>query len=189
MYADDVALWATDAELKKCEAALQPTLNDITAWCTKWKVQLSEPKCTVTSFSLDPRETGGKARIDLMLNNRPLKQVTHPTFLGLKMDGGLTFTEHIQTLKLSMARRRSCLAALSGRSYGCHRRTLRAAYIGYVRALADYGAAVHLTHAAPSVRQSLEAEQNACARLITGCIRPTPTDALLSEAHLEPLTI
>ena len=67
--------------------------------------------------------------------------------------------------------------------------TLRAAYIGYVRALADYGAAFHLTHEAPSVRQSLEAEQNACARLKTGCIRPFLTDALLSESHLERFTI
>ena len=32
----------------------------------------------------------------------------------------------------------------------------------------DYGAAVVGTHPAPTVRDRLEAEQNKCARLITG---------------------
>ncbi|KAF0294379.1 putative RNA-directed DNA polymerase from transposon BS [Amphibalanus amphitrite] len=189
VYADDVALWATERKLSQCEATLQPALDEISDWCTRWKVQLSASKCSATPFSLDPREAGGKVHLKLSLQNRPVNHVTYPTFLGLKMDGGLTFSEHIKQLKKSMARRRNCLAALAGRSYGCSRRTLRAAYIGYIRSLADYGAAVYMTHAAPASRQALEAEQNACARIITGCIRPTRRDALLAEAQLEPLTV
>ena len=72
---------------------------------------------------------------------------------------------------------------------GSHRRTLRTAYIGYVRALFDYGAAIFGTHAAPAIRERLEVEQNKCARLITGCIRLTRTDALTAEADLPPLSL
>ena len=78
---------------------------------------------------------------------------------------------------------------MAGKTWGSHRRTLRTAYVGYVRALFDYGAAVVGTHAAPAVRERLEAEQNKCARLITGCIRLTRTDALLAEADLPPLSL
>ena len=88
-----------------------------------------------------------------------------------------------------MSRRRQCLQALAGKTWGSHRRTIRAAYIGYVRALYDYGAAVFGTYAAPSVRERLEAEQNKCARIITGCLRATKRDALLTEADLTSLSL
>ena len=88
-----------------------------------------------------------------------------------------------------MARRRQCILALAGKSYGSHRRTIRAAYVGYVRSLFDYGAAVYGVHAAPSARDKLEAEQHKCARIITGCIRLTRSGALLAEADLPPLTL
>ena len=88
-----------------------------------------------------------------------------------------------------MARRSQCLKALAGKTWGSHRRTIRAAYIGYVRALFDYGAAIFGTYAAPSVRGRLEAEQNKCARAITGCLRATRKDALLAEAGLPTLSL
>ena len=40
-----------------------------------------------------------------------------------------------------------------------------------------------------TVRDRLEAEQNKCARAITGCIRLTRRDALLAEADLPPLSL
>lgn len=58
-----------------------------------------------------------------------------------------------------------------------------------LRSLVDYSAALVGTHAAPSVRAKLEAEQNKCARVITGCIRLTQKDALLAEARLPPLSL
>ena len=43
--------------------------------------------------------------------------------------------------------------------------------------------------AARSIRERLEAEQNSCARIITGCIRLTRREALLSEADLPALSL
>ena len=42
---------------------------------------------------------------------------------------------------------------------------------------------------APSVKEKIEAEQNKCARLITGCIRMTKTGTLLADTDLVPLTV
>ncbi|KAF0287945.1 hypothetical protein FJT64_013671 [Amphibalanus amphitrite] len=81
------------------------------------------------------------------------------------------------------------ISYLQAREKGKTTKSTMTAYIGYVRALFDYGAAVVGTHAAPTVRERLEAEQNKCARLITGCIRLTCTDALLAEADLPPLSL
>ena len=92
-------------------------------------------------------------------------------------------------MKKRMSQRRRCLAALAGRSYGSNPPTLRTAYIAYIRSVADYGAAFYSTHAAPSVRARLEAEQHKCARMLTGCIRLTNSDTLITEAGLPPLAV
>ena len=189
LFADDVALLADARSAEECDAHLQPCLDSIGTWLLKWKVTPSVSKCTSTLFSLDPKEQGGRVRPRLKLHEQEITATKHPTFLGIKFDPQLTFAEHIADLKAKMARRRRCLQAMAGKTWGSHRRTLRTAYVGYVRALFDYGAAVVGTHAAPAVRERLEAEQNKCARLITGCIRLTRTDALLAEADLPPLSL
>ena len=87
-----------------------------------------------------------------------------------------------------MAKRRQCLQALAGKSYGSKRKTLRTAYVSYIRAIFGYGAAVYHSHAAPASRHLLEIEQHKCAIAITGCMRLTNSKALLSEAGLPSLT-
>ena len=189
LFADDVALMATARTPKECESSLQPCLNAIDAWLTRWKVTPSVSKCTATLFSLDPKESGGRIQPQLTLRGQQLPYTRNPVFLGVKLDPQLTFSDHVSTLKEKMAKRRQCLMALAGKSYGSHRRTIRAAYIGYIRSLVDYSAALVGTHAAPTVRRKIETEQNKCARVITGCIRLTRRDALLAEARLPPLSL
>ena len=54
LFADDTALVASDRELKKCATKLQPALDAVTEWCSRWKVQLAqyedaaESKCCYT---------------------------------------------------------------------------------------------------------------------------------------------
>lgn len=189
LFADDVALLASARSAAECDALLQPSLDIIDEWLQRWKVTPSVTKCTVTLFSLDPKEGGGKVKPRLTLRGQELSFTSNPTFLGIKFDPQLTFADHVNDLKLKMSRRRQCLMALAGKTWGSHRRTIRAAYIGYIRALFDYGAGVFGTYAAPSVRGRLEAEQNKCARVITGCLRVTRKDALLAEADLPALSL
>lgn len=189
LYADDVALLASGRSIEKCCRTLQPSLDRMDEWLRRWKVTPSISKCSATAFSLDPKEAGGRAQPKLTMRGEPLTVTQSPTFLGIKLDSQLTFNGHVNELKKKMAQRRQCLQALAGKKYGSHRKTLRTAYIGYIRALYDYGAAIFGTHCAPAARKKLEAEQNKCSRLITGCIRLTRTGALTAEADLVPLTV
>ncbi|KAF0291501.1 hypothetical protein FJT64_001100 [Amphibalanus amphitrite] len=128
-----------------------PCLDAVDTWLRRWKVTPSVTKCTATLFTLDLRESGGKVKPHLTLRGEELPYSRNPTFLGIKFDPQLTFADHIDDLKAKMSRRRRCLQALAGKTWGSHRRTIRAAYIGYIRALFDYGAAVFGTYAAPSL--------------------------------------
>ena len=189
LFADDVAVLATADSLEKCAEKLQPVLDGIERWASTWKVKLSLPKCVMTTFTLDPKEVGCKVTPELRIGGVPLRVEKEPTFLGLKLDGQLTFAPHINALKQKMAKRRACLVALAGKSYGCHRRTLRIAYQSYIRSLFDYGASIYFNHAAPTVRERLEVEQRKCARVITGCIKLTGKHVLTAEADLPPLSV
>ena len=112
----------------------------------------------------------------------------HPTFLGLTFDGRLTFQEHAKRTKKAMAARRGALSLLAGHTTGARANLLRTGYLTTVRAKFEYGCGVWMPMCAPSVRETLEAEQNACVRLWTGCIRLTNTHALLGAAGLPTLT-
>ena len=138
---------------------------------------------------MDPKETGGKNTPAVTLRGDQLRHELRPTFRGVTLDGQLTFTAHIQSLRARMSKRRHCLQALEGKTYGSKRKTLRTAYISYIRASFDYGAAVFHSHAAPATRQLLEVEQHKCARAITGCLRLTNSRSLLTEAGLPSLSI
>ena len=142
----------------------------------------------MTTFTLDPKETNGKVRPQLHFCGQRLEYEEHPTFLGLKLDSQLTFTAHVDALK-NMSKRKACLAAIAGKSYGCHRSALRIAYLSYIRSIFDYGAAIYFTHAASPVQKRLEAEQRKCARVITGYIRLTRKETLIAEEDLAPLSV
>ena len=191
LFADDVAILATGKTLDECATKLQPALDTVETWAKKWKVTASSSKCCYSTFTLNVRETDGKKlpHPAPTFQGSPLSHDKNPTFLGIKFDDQLTFKHHVESLKVKMSKRRQCLQAIAGKSYGAHQETLRIAYLAYIRSVFDYGAAAFFTHAAPAIRNKLETEQNKCARLITGCIRPTKTRALLAEANLPALTV
>jgi ribonuclease HI len=187
LFADDVALAATARTFAACQSLLQPVLDDVSAWADRWKVQLNPPKCSYTTFTLDPSQSKGKVSVRLKVAGQDVSYTDNPTFLGLTFDSHLTFHEHCRRLKSTMASRIHCLQNISGKTYGCDFATLRTAYIGYVRSCADYGAAIWSTFAAPSTIQAIETEQRRAARVITGCTNLTNVDILLAEARLTPI--
>lgn len=62
-------------------------------------------------------------------------------------------------------------------------------YTVYIRSKADCGAAIYMTHTAPSSRNMIEVEQRACTRIITGRTRATRIGALEAEAGLQSLSV
>ena len=67
----------------------------ISCWVKTWKVQPSPAKCVMSCFALDPKECHGKVKPRLNFFGQPLGFGETPTFLGLKLDGQLTFAAHI----------------------------------------------------------------------------------------------
>jgi hypothetical protein len=138
----------------------QPALDAVSTWCRRWKVSLSVPMCSCSTFTLDVNQVAGKVKPVLSVDGQPLPFVLHPTFRGVTYDCQMTFSEHAAKVKKRLASRRQCLQAIAGKSHGCDRDTLRAVYVAHTRPVVDYGAALWLSHAAPSTAAKVEAEQN-----------------------------
>ena len=88
-----------------------------------------------------------------------------------------------------MIERKRCLSSLCGKSYGSNPFTLRTAYIGYIRSVWEYAAAVWMNYAAPATRAKVESQQNHCARIITGCLCNSKGEKVVAEARLFPLSL
>ena len=91
-YADDLNTTASDPEIKKCEDALQPYLNQIYDWTVQNDLKLNPLKSTATLFTTDQSEL--KYEINLKINNEQIPTVSHPKILGVTFDQTLKFNEH-----------------------------------------------------------------------------------------------
>jgi ribonuclease P/MRP protein subunit RPP40 len=60
LFADDSALLSVARNLANCGLALQPALDAVARWCSKWKVSISKDKCCYTTFTLAPAEMNDK---------------------------------------------------------------------------------------------------------------------------------
>ena len=126
--------------MEECRENLQPALDHIKKWTETWKVQMSASKCVFTTFTLNPKETNGKLLPNLFLGSEELRYDPNPVFLGITLDDQLTFSQHVERARKTMAQRAGSVAILSGKSYGSHPDTLRIAYISYFRSCWEYGA-------------------------------------------------
>ena len=123
---------STGRSLQECATKLQPGLDAIARRTTQWKVKRSSAKCVMTTFTLDQSESNGKVLPRVSFTGHELAYEEEPVFLGVKFDGGPTFAPYVDDLKKKMTARRRCLEVFAGKTYGCHRDTLRAVYRSYI---------------------------------------------------------
>ena len=73
-----------------------------------------------------------------------------------------------------------------GTAWGCDHSSLRGLYFSHICAGLEYAGGDWMPSAGPSTLAKLEAVQRDAARIITGCARSTPVDALMQEVRLVP---
>ena len=187
LFADDLAVFATEKTIAGAEEKVQAALDELRKWAEEWKMDVSAEKTVATIFTLDPHEARREAR--LFLGDSRLAHEPTPTFLGVRFDRTLSFRQHVLDLKAKMGKRSNALRAVSGKAWGANTSDLRSLYLAYIRACADYAAAGWMPGVAPANLEHLEVAQRQACRIITGCLRSTPAAALEREADLMPFAV
>lgn len=165
----------------------QTALFALLKWVDVCKMDVSAEKTIATVFTLDPHKDWKEVR--LFLGDSKLRHEPALTFLGVTFDRTLSFRQHILNLKTKVARRCNALRAVSRKAWGANTTDLRALYVAYMRACAEYAAAGWMSGVVPVKLERLEVVQRQACQIITGYLRSTPVLALRREADLMPFAV
>ena len=144
-------------------------------------MKLSHTKTVTSAFHLNNR--GAKRELKVYNNDRILPFCSTPTYLGVNLDRSLTFRHHLVALHKKPSSRVTLLRRLVGSGWGAGAKTLRIATLSLVYSTAEYCAPVWCRSAHTRLIDSV---LNDAMRIVTGCLRPTPTDHLPILSGIQP---
>ena len=144
-------------------------------------MKLSHTKTVTTAFHLNNREA--KRELKVYNNGTLLPFCPTPTYLGVKLDRSLTFRHHLVALRKKLSSRVTLLRQLVGSGWGAGAKTLRIATLSLVYSTSEYCAPVWCRSAHTRLIDSV---LNDALRIVTGCLRPTPTDHLPVLSGIQP---
>ena len=180
-YADDLALLHSSGNWKDLEGTLSQDMSTLWAYLQTWRLKLSPTKTVTTAFHLNNREA--KRELKVYNNGGLLPFCPTPTYLGVKLDRSLTFRHHLVALRKKLSSRVTLLRRLVGSGWGAGAKTLRIATLSLVYSTAEYCAPVWCRSAHTRLIDSV---LNDALRIVTGCLRPTPTDHLSILSGIQP---
>ena len=182
-YADDLALLHSSENWKDLEGTLSQDMSTLSAHLQTWRLKLSLTNTVTAAFHLNNR--GAKRELKVYNNGRLLPFCPTSTYLGVKLDRSLTFCHHLVALRKKLSSRVTLLRRLvgSGSGWGAGAKTLRIASLSLVYSTAEYCAPVWCRSAHTRL---IDIVLNDALRIVTGCLRPTPTDHLPVLSGIQP---
>ena len=172
-YADDLALLHSSGNWKDLEETLKQDMSTLSTYLQTWRLKLSHTKTVTASFHLNNRKA--KHELKVYSNGRLLLFCPTPTYLGVKLYRSLTFCHHLVAFCKKLSSCVTLLRRLVGSGWAAGAITLRIATLSLVYSTAEYCASVWCR----SVHTRLiDSVLNDALRIVTGCLRPTPTDHL-----------
>ena len=180
-YADDLALLHSSGNWKDLEGILSQDMSTLSAYLQTWRLKLSHTKTVTAAFHLNNREA--KCELKVYNNGRLLPFCPTLTYLGVKLDRSLTFRHHLVALRKKLSTRVTLLRQIVGLGWGAGAKTLRIATLSLVYSAAEYCAPVWCRSAHTCLIDSV---LNNVLRIVTGCLRPTPTDHLPVLSGIQP---
>ena len=180
-YADDPALLHSSGNWKDLEGSLNQDMATLSAYFQTWRLKLSHAKMMTAAFHLNNREA--KRELKVYNNGKFLPFCPTPTYLGVKLNRSLTFRHHLVALRKKLSSRVTLLRQLVGSGWGVGAKTLCIATLSLVYSTAEYCAPVWCCSAHNHLIDSV---LNDALRIVTGCLRPTPTDHLPVLAGIQP---
>ena len=157
------------------EDTLSQIMTTLSPYLQILRLKLSNTK-TVTAAFHNSRDA--KRELNVYNNGNLLPPCPVPTYLWVKLDRSLTFRHHLEALREKLSTRVVLLRPLAGSGWGAGAKTLRISALSLVFSTAECCALVwcRSTHA-----RLIDSILNDALRIVTGCLRPTPTGICLSS--------
>ena len=180
LFADDTSLFVIiDKDENESIQKLNRDLDRISNWAKTWLVTFNPDKTKSLHVSLKPNTN----HPSLYFDNHELKIVDTHKHLGITFNRTLSWGDHIDSLCTKSNMKLFTMAKLK---HILDRKTLKTMYISFVRPTLEYGNIIW-QNCNDNESERLECIQKRAARIITGCIKRTPTNLLYEECGLEYL--
>lgn len=180
-YADDLAIAVKFKSHDTAERILEKDLEALDSYYKKWRLVPSPNKTECSCFHLNNKQANHEPEI--FWKGERLRYNPNPKYLGITLDRTLSFKKHLENTAAKIQTRNNILEKLCGTSWGATAETLRCSAMGLVFSAAEYGAPVWMSSHHVS---KVDVQLNRSMRIITGCIKSTPTYWLPTLSHIMP---
>ena len=184
-YADDLTILSQHPVVDTAADHLQQYIHRLEEWLTTNRMSVSPQKSSLTLITPFTWEYRAEPRVTLQ--GSPIPVLPSTKILGVTLDRGLTFRDHISEVSARARSRLNVMKALSSTTFGHSKESLTALYKQYVRPVLSYGSMAWAPDLAQSHMQVLQRTQNAALRIATGCVRSTPVAHLHAETKVLPI--
>ena len=124
----------------------------------------------------------------MTLENNILPYEKTVKFLGMTLDEKLTWSNHIESLKLKVKKSLNILKVVSGFDWGADKKTLLKLYNSICKSKLDYGCEVY-SSACKSKLRELDVVHNMGLRICTGAFKTSPIESIYVDSHELPLDL
>lgn len=166
------------------ERKLNQALDELSTYYENNDLRPNPSKSQVCAYHLRNRQAWRRLRVSW--KGQELEHCFAPKYLGVKLDRTLTYKQQCMDTKKKVHARNNILRKLTGSSWGAHPHVLRTSGLALSFSAAEY--------AAPVWRNSAHAKQvdtaiNETARIVSGCLKPTPIDKIYPIIGIAPPAI
>jgi hypothetical protein len=180
-YADDIALGVQNRDIRTTEAALEQDLLIMNDYFSRWRLCPNANKTEVCCFHLNNKLAKTELNVEFM--GKTLKHNPNPKYLGVTLDRSLTYKSHLNKTAGKLRTRNNIVQKLTGTTWGANAACLRTTALALVYSSAEFCSPVWINSTHVS---AVDTQLNQTMRLITGCIRPTPTYWLPALSNIAP---
>lgn len=181
VYADDIAFFATAADIHTLYQNLQMYMNTLETWLEGINLSLNIRKSAIVIFPLSV-----PVQISLLYRQDVIPQVESIKYLGVIYTEKLNWGPHIETMAAKGARAVGMLRRLSNKRTGLRRDVLLMIYCMYIRPILEFGCVLFSGAPAYKLRPLVLLERESL-RLCLGLPKFVANNILYKEARLPSL--
>ncbi|KAJ8919751.1 hypothetical protein NQ315_006280 [Exocentrus adspersus] len=176
-YADDLVLLSNGKSIPLLIQNMNSSLQELKEWLAEHKLTISPAKSSAILFK---KKNSATNYAPILYNETPIPWKKQVKYLGVMLSHTLNWTDHVELINQKALKGINVMRAVCGIRWGADPSTLLMLYKGIVRPHLDYGT----QFIKPCPKQTLaklDKTQYQALRVITGCMRSTPTNVLLAE--------
>ena len=185
-FADDILIYSASSDSDQIISELTESANEVNDWLYDLKLNISFEKSRFMMFSYNSI-TFSNSTFSIHFNNIILNNCSFIRYLGVYIDAGLTWENHIQYLKEKVRKLLGMFNCICKFKYGAHPSTAISIYKQFIRPALDWGGFL-LEDCCNRAIKKLDVIQNSALRTALGCIRTTPINVLHHLAGIATLS-